>query len=1545
MSNAPPEKQETPRTTNNRRRIWATTGLTLGAIATLAAAGGAWWAWIFVNERLSPWVSDLLTESLDRPVSLGPVERVSLTGIQFGPSAMPPTETDPDELYVESIQVRFNLLQLLRRRLTPRINLVGVQAYIAQNEQGEWLDVELDLEEEDEDRDPLIQVDPTVGIENSEVVLLPYLGETENPLPLTIGDINGSVTVEKVEVSDPSDAEITLDAREIDLDLTASPENAGTLVVNGVMQLLHYGDDTPTSFLDQLDANLAVQAQQLDLATLAPAILASLPQDVPLDVVSGTLNGNLEADFTPLEAPRITGTARLGEGAIAVDTLPQTIDNISAQARFQGNRVALEDVTADYANISARAGGLIDTRNGYDITGEIAPFELSELVDELDLDLPVAAAGTFRAEATMTGPLADPEVTAKLLSTDVTTVDKVQFASIVTELIYTPAALILSSLEIEPLEGGSLVGSGTYTFADPAELSLQLEGRDLPADAIGRAYGLPDNITLGAVALDADISGPLNDLSGLITWQAPGGTIPTRGTAEVVASTVRIQEAIAEVGGGTVTGSGILEAGQWDVDLVAQGIQLGVFDESLQGTIVGGNVQLAGSLDDLTLQGIRGNGDVTAALLGGTLTSQVALANGNWNADVQTRNFPVGQFTPGLPISGVSADVSLAGNIDNLTLNGIQGDGTVSAAIAGGTVTSDIQLENGFWQASGQGNNLQLGQLVPDLQGTGGGTFQLAGSLDNLNPTGIRGRANLVLSDGLATAAALSPQLASMRSPLNASLEWDGRILQVNSLETAGLFASGTVTPQLSGPGAPGIAAIDLALSARDYALSALPVSFPPLIGLVGEATFDGRLTGTPDNLNLDGSMRLTNLALNELVFDPILAGDVQFSSQSGLAVSLLGQQDRITVNYDVPARQLDFHVQASDAIAIGRTEGDLLQTQVYNFPLSALNIPPAETSPYGVLRGEVTFATATVNLQNLNTVGQVNINDLGLGYFSVDRVFGGFTYADGVVALNNGEIRMADKNARGEVIATRLYDLSGRYNFNQTPQIQAALSTEEGELRDILSILKITELADLGRGFIPEDTFIPGSQEEAERLLATTPAGNPNDTLLNQLRRLSEIIELDIQEDLQAETATLPPLSELEGTFAGQVNLTATLPSDITATFDIKGDTWTWGTDFSADSVLAQGSYQNGLISLTPLEFISGEGAEAASVKLAGSFSIDPNDQQSRTMELAVVNLPADKIPLDRLTGLENAPFEIGGRLNGIATLQGRLADPNLEGQFQLVDGTLNRNPIEKAETSFTYASARLGLDAELLLIDADDPLTLSAQVPYQLPFVEREPTSNDFSIEANVRDEGIALLNLFTQQIAWEDGQGEAILDLEGTWDGRGLPSFSKANGLVLLRGATVSFQALPAPMTDVTGQIRLDPQSLTIVVDRLTGQFSEGELAAQGSLPLFVPIQNRDVVTDAADLETEIAESGDPIESGDPTDSEADSETPEAETLLPETRSITQIPLALDLSNIDLNLKGLYNGQVNGQVVIGGSVFRGPQLAGAIELSQGTITIPSG
>ena len=1534
MSGAPSEEQ-TSETRRSRRRIWTTAGLSLGAILALGAAGGALWAWIFVNERLSPWLSELLTESIDRPVALGEVERVSLTGIQLGPSAIPPTETDPDELYVESINVRFNPLQLITRQIRPQITLNGVRGYLEQNQEGQWTDVEIDLGEED-DQDPLITVHPTIGIQDSEVILLPYLGEAENPLPLTIANINGTVTVEGVEVEDPLDSGVVLDAQQIDLDLRAEPENAGQLIVNGMIQQLDYDEAAVNDALDRLDANITVQAQQLDLAILSPSILATVAQDLPLTVTSGILNGNVEADLTPQAAPQITGTARLQSGAIAVDGLPQTIDNITAQARFQGNRVALEDVTADYANLSARGGGLIDARNGYDLTAEIAPFELAEIAAELELELPVEAAGTFVAAASMTGPLADPNITGTLNSTSVATIDRIQFASIATELVLVPEALIVSSLDVVPLDGGSLTGSGIYTFADPAELSIQVEGRDLPADAIGRAYGLPETITLGAIALDADISGPLDNLGGVVSWQAPGGDYPTRGTAEIVASTVRVQEAIVEIAGGIVSGSGTLEQGQWDADLIAQDIQLGEFDPSLEGAIAAGAVQLAGSLDDLTLRGIRGTGDITASLQGGTLTSQVALADGNWDADVQTRDFPVSQFVPDVPVSTVSADARLSGDIDNLTLEGIRGDGTVTAAIAGGTVNSDFRLENGFWQADGQGNNLQLGQLVADLEGTGNASFQLAGSFDNLTPAGIRGRANITLSDGLAAAASLSPQLANVRAPLEASLEWDGRDLLVSRLETAGLSANGTITPIFSGPEAPGIAAIDLAIAASDYALTALPIDFPPVLALTGQATFDGRLTGTPSDLNLQGDLALANLALNDLVFDPLLAGDVQFSSREGLNLELLGQEDEIVVTYDVQPRQLNFRVQADEAVAIGQTEGDLLQTQIYNFPISVLNIPPDEANPYGPLRGEVTFATATVDLRDLSTVGQVDVANLGFGYFSVDRVFGGFAYADGVASVNNGEIRMTDRNPRGEVLDTRIYELSGRFAVAGTPQLQAAISTEEGQLQDILEILKVSEIADLQRGFIPADGFIPDSQEEAERLLATTPAGNPNDTLLNQLRRLSEIIELQIQEDIQVETATLPPLDELQGEFRGEINLAANIPDDINVGFDIEGDGWTWGPDLSADTVLAQGSYQNGVLFFDPLQFATGEGDEAAFINLAGDFSLDPADPQTREMELTVANLPAEN-----LQELANLPFALGGRLNGTATLQGRLVNPTLAGNLELVDGTLNREPIDVASADFTYMQGRLGLDANLLLVNSDDPLTLSAQVPYELPFLEEPPADNSFSIAADVRDEGFALLNLFTQEVAWESGQGEAILRVEGNIfesSGNLVPVPTEFDGLILLQGATISFSALPSPMTDITGQIRLDPDNLAIVVDRLTGQFSDGELRAQGTFPLTEPLTVPETI---ANLESEDVSPDEPDSELASEDTETAPDTPQS----PTARPLTQIPLTLALDNIGLDLRGLYNGQANGEVVLGGSLTTGPMLTGEIDLSDGIITIPEG
>ncbi|MEM1280458.1 MAG: translocation/assembly module TamB domain-containing protein, partial [Cyanobacteria bacterium P01_H01_bin.152] len=198
------------------------------------------------------------------------------------------------------------------------------------------------------------------------------------------------------------------------------------------------------------------------------------------------------------------------------------------------------------------------------------------------------------------------------------------------------------------------------------------------------------------------------------------------------------------------------------------------------------------------------------------------------------------------------------------------------------------------------------------------------------------------------------------------------------------------------------------------------------------------------------------------------------------------------------------------------------------------------------------------------------------------------------------------------------------------------------------------------------------------------------------------------------------------------------------------------------------------------------------------------------------------------------------------------------------------------------------------------------------------------------------------FTQRLAWESGEGRIILDVEGDLQASD-PLPRQFQGLIELNDATLSASALPVPMTNVTGRIRLVPSAQAIVVERLTGQFSEGQLSARGTFPLFLPLD--EVAPPAAE------DSAAPLPTDDdaltPEDPAAPSPTDDDEPTEPVTAPNPALlePLTLDLENIALNLQGLYNGQVNGEMQLLGSLLLGPSLTGEIDLTNGTITIPEG
>jgi len=158
-------------------------------------------------------------------------------------------------------------------------------------------------------------------------------------------------------------------------------------------------------------------------------------------------------------------------------------------------------------------------------------------------------------------------------------------------------------------------------------------------------------------------------------------------------------------------------------------------------------------------------------------------------------------------------------------------------------------------------------------------------------------------------------------------------------------------------------------------------------------------------------------------------------------------------------------------------------------------------------------------------------------------------------------------------------------------------------------------------------------------------------------------------------------------------------------------------------------------------------------------------------------------------------------------------------------------------------------------------------------------------------LQNEGLAIINVLTPQVAWVSGKGQVQLRVGGTLEQ------PVAQGIANFENATVRANAFPEPLTGLTGTMRFEGDRIR--VEGIRGQLSQGQVVAAGVIPLSVPFAEGDV--DAAN------------------------------------------PLAVNLDKLALNLRGLYSGGVVGQVQARGTARR-PQLSGNIELYNGEVFLRS-
>lgn len=930
----------------------------------------------------------------------------------------------------------------------------------------------------------------------------------------------------------------------------------------------------------------------------------------------------------------------------------------------------------------------------------------------------------------------------------------------------------------------------------------------------------------------------------------------------------------------------------WQAQVQTQSLQLAQLTPQIPsqlGSSLSGNFNLRGNLDNLNPQGINGSGNGKLRLAGGNLDTTAQINNGSWQATVAATGVEASRFASLLPrnlrtysaqLGDFGGNFQLNGNLSNLTAQGINLRGDATLEMAGGALTANnLRLKNGDFQAVVTPNNIQLSALAPQLQGDLDGRINLRGNVANLNPKGIQASGEVNLSEGVAL----------VNGPVTALFDWNGERLTLPQLQAPNLDVNGFVDLNLARTGLDIVQQMNLNIDAQGLELAQISGNLPQAVAdanVLGNVDFRGTVTGTPKAPGVNGDIALHNLAFSappnvDLKFDPLLQGKVTANPRQGSQLQLVGENDRIEVALDANYLPTSLALRLDEFVAEGQRRGDELLVSAKNLPLAPVKefalfamqqFPQlAPQIPRQVLSQTVAGNLASevrVNVKTGDSSGEVAIAAPVFGTLAGDSLTSQFSYRGGVATIPAATFQQGESQYK-------LFD--GRFQPTPAgPKIQAKVEVEQGDIQQILKMAGIYSFADLGNY-----TADPSEYGNAADIGILSVGGSPNSTIYQQLGRLAMVEDIQQQQESQQKNDYIPELEELAGKFSGTLDFAQSPTKGTQAKFAFQGDEWQWG-EYDFERIVAQGKFDQGNLTISPISLQLGQ-------KSFISFAGNLGETQSGQLKLR-------NVPVELIAEVVELPptLDLSGMINATAAIAGTKDNPQAKGEINVIDGTINSEPIQSAQGSFTYNKARLQFAGTSLLQEDSDPLTVNASIPYKLPFAEQEPKSNQLSLNVDVKDEGLILLSLLSNgKVTWMDGKGEVKLDVSGTFDQKEFRTDDLiAQGIVNLEDAVISAQLLPeAPVTDINGKIVFNFDQ--IEVENLEGSFSDGKIAARGILPITQP------------------------------------------------GNVGQ-PLTISLEQLAMNLKGIYEGGVQGNVKITGSALK-PEIGGNIEVFDGRILLP--
>jgi translocation and assembly module TamB len=695
-------------------------GLGLFLVGIIGIGIGQWWA----KNNLAPIVAKELTKTLKRPVSLGEVENIWFDEVHLTNASIPAHGQDLNRLAVRDIIVKFDPLKLaFDRVLKLDIRVVAPNIYLAQNIKGNWVDLPA---QEKTPPSPIKVEVGTVNIENAQVVVVPF---SKNPQPVTISKINLQAEV------DESQQRATFNSG-------AQFEQHGQVQIQG------------NTLIANGKTELVVKGQKLDAA--AATRVVKIPE---VTIVRGTVDGDLSLAIEPQKSLKISSKLLVHDGKLAINYVPRNLDQINGWIEVSERAVKFNDVTTKYDRVAGVVSGDLNYYTGYQLKAKLAPITLPDIIKSIDVQSPFPLAGTAIGTLKLGGKLDRPVLTGKFNNNQINRVDLVEIDRVSGDFKFANNKISLNATA-QPKLGGNISTQGEIQLLKTPQTRFQVQGSQLPGDALSRLYGakLPTQIQMGAATVQGTIGGAGTDIYTNLRVDAPEATYPASADLQVTPQGKTIvRGATVAAAGGKVLATGEVTATNWRLNFQPQNLDTQKLAQMRKlslptnyGGKLGGNIQAAGLNSDLDLDRIQATGRLNLQLAAGQIVAnRLAIDRGSWQANLSSNGLDLQQLDPNQSVSGesqlpdgiASGNFNLTGtSLKQIEPNQIFAKGSGKIKLEAGEIQSEnFTISNGNWQGLFTTQDLKLNELNPRINGRLTGAFNLAGNLQKLKPESIRG--------------------------------------------------------------------------------------------------------------------------------------------------------------------------------------------------------------------------------------------------------------------------------------------------------------------------------------------------------------------------------------------------------------------------------------------------------------------------------------------------------------------------------------------------------------------------------------------------------------------------------------------------------------------------------------------------------------------------------------------------------------------------------------------------------------------------------------